>query len=258
METTAAPWIEALRHSHDALRASVEPLDAGQLSGPSYCSDWSIAQVLSHLGSGAEIFSMYVDAGLAGQEPPGRDAFPPIWEKWNSKSPSEQAGDALVADEGLVERLESLNAEQLAQLRLNLFGMDLDAAGMARMRLGEHAVHSWDVAVELDPAATLAPESVRLLIDGVGQFVGRAGKADQGATRLHVTVTGPDRRFTLQTGEEAALTESDGEDGLPELRIPAEAFIRLLYGRLDPDHTPASVEISDADLDDLRRAFPGF
>jgi hypothetical protein len=41
------------------------------------------------------------------------------------------------------------------------------------------------------------------------------------------------------------------------VRLPAEAFIRLLYGRLDPDHTPSSVTTDGADLDVLRRAFPG-
>ena len=31
METSPGPWIGALRHSHDTLRALVEPLDLGQL-----------------------------------------------------------------------------------------------------------------------------------------------------------------------------------------------------------------------------------
>jgi hypothetical protein len=38
--------------------------------------------------------------------------------------------------------------------------------------------------------------------------------------------------------------------------LPAEAYVRLLYGRLDPDHTPGSVT-EGADLDLLRSAFPG-
>jgi uncharacterized protein (TIGR03083 family) len=258
METSPAPWIQALRHSHDTLRAIVEPLDASQLSGPSYCSDWSIAQVLSHLGSGAEISGLFLNASLAGEEPPGRDTFPLIWEKWNGKSPADQSADAIASDQALVQTYESLDAEQLAKLRLPMFGMELDAAGMARMRLGEHAVHSWDIAVMGDPGATVAPESVGLLIDGLGMFVGRGGKQGEQARRLNVKLTDPDRQFVLQIGEGASLVESEGEAGLPELRMPAEAFIRLLYGRLDPDHTPALVEGSQVDLDELRSAFPGF
>jgi hypothetical protein len=43
----------------------------------------------------------------------------------------------------------------------------------------------------------------------------------------------------------------------PDLELPSEAFIRLVYGRLDPAHTPA-VNGSPTLLDDLRAAFPGF
>ena len=52
------------------------------------------------------------------------------------------------------------------------------------------------------------------------------------------------------------MTESDGEDGLPELRLSAEAFLRLVYGRLGPAHTPP-VEAGGVDLDELRQLFPG-
>jgi hypothetical protein len=57
--------------------------------------------------------------------------------------------------------------------------------------------------------------------------------------------------------EQVSLTESNGEDGLPELRLPAEAFVRLVYGRLGPHHTPP-VEADGVDLDELRQLFPGF
>jgi uncharacterized protein (TIGR03083 family) len=257
METSPEPWIAALRHSHDRLQALVEPLDLGQLEQPSYASKWSIAQVLSHLGSQAEIFGMFLAAGLNGEEPPGREAFGPIWDSWNARSPQAQATDALNADEATLERFESLDADQQAGLRLHLFGMDLDATGIARMRVSEHAVHTWDVAVALDPAATIAPDAVGLLIDTLGPFVGHAAKPDGVERRLRVSTTGPERDFILATSESVTLTPADGEEGLPELRLPAEALIRLAYGRLDPAHTPP-VQASGVDLDELRTIFPGF
>jgi uncharacterized protein (TIGR03083 family) len=235
----------------------VEPLDLGQLEQPSYASKWSIAQVLSHLGSQAEIFGLFLAAGLSGEEPPGREAFGPIWDSWNARNPQAQATDALDADEATLERFESLDADQLAGLRLHLFGTDLDAAGIARMRVSEHAVHTWDVAVALDPAATVAPDAVRLLIDTSAPFIGRAAKPDGVQRRLRVSTTDPERDFILATGESVSLNPADGEEGLPELRLPAEAFIRLVYGRLDPAHTPP-VQASGVDLDELRAIFPGF
>jgi uncharacterized protein (TIGR03083 family) len=259
LENDPAPFIQALRHSHDSLRALVEPLTDDQLEQRSYCTDWSIAQVLSHLGSQAEISGLWLDAGLTGQDPPGRDAFPPIWDAWNARAPRAQAADSLQANEAFVRRLESLDAGQRERFHLEMFGMDLDTAGLARMRLSEHAVHSWDVAVALDPAARVAPEAVDLIVDTLGPLAARSGKPDGTKLRLHVSASGPQRDFTLESGETVTLAPSAaGEDAeLPELRLPAEALVRLVYGRLDPGHTPP-VETRGVDLDELRRMFPGF
>jgi uncharacterized protein (TIGR03083 family) len=257
METSPEPWIGALQHSHDRLQALVEPLDLASLEQRSYASEWSIAQVLSHLGSGAEIFGLFLESGLTGQDPPGRDAFVPVWNIWNAKDPQAQAADGLRADQATLDQFESLDPEQKAGLRLHMFGMEVDLTGMARMRLSEHAIHTWDVAVALDPSATVAPEAVGLLIDTVGQLAARSAKPDGKQRRLGVSTSDPERHFVLETGDAVSLTESDGEEGLPELRLPAEAFVRLVYGRLGPHHTPP-VEADRVDLEELRQLFPGF
>lgn len=256
METSPGPWIEALRDGCDRLRATVEPLDIEQLEKPSYASDWSIARVLSHLGSQAEIFGLFLDAGLSGEDPPGADAFPPIWQLWDSRSAESQAADAVQADEHLVERFETLSPEERDQLHLALFGMELGTAGLAQLRLGEQAVHTWDVAVMLDQSARLHPAAVGLLVDTLDTMASRSGKPDGKKRRLHVTTTDPERRLTLETGEAVALSASLPEQASGELKLPAEALIRLVYGRLDRAHTP-SVELEGTDLDELRRVFPG-
>jgi uncharacterized protein (TIGR03083 family) len=256
VENSPDPWIGALRNSHDRLQALVGPLSLGQLQHPSYAREWSIAQVVSHLGSQAEIFGRYLEAGLTGQDPPGRDAFFPIWDAWNAKDPQAQATDGLRADEAALERFESLDPDQKAGLRLHLFGMDTDMTGLVRMRVSEHAIHTWDVAVALDPSATVAPDAVGLLIDTVGQLATWSGRPDGKQRRLQVSTTDPERHFILESGEAVSLTESDGEPSLPELRLPAEAFVRLVYGRLGPAQTPP-VEADGVDLDELRQLFPG-
>jgi uncharacterized protein (TIGR03083 family) len=261
MEASPGPWISALRHSHDRLRTSVQSLGSDQLAQRSYPSEWTIAQVLSHLGSQAEIFGLILEAGLAGQEPPGREEFPPVWDKWNAKDPQAQATDALLADQATLERLESMDADERARLHLNLFGMDIDTTGFARLRLSEHAVHTWDVLVALDPAATLAPDAVALLIDIVEQVAGRSAKPDGQQRTVRVFTSDPERQFILATGDEVTLTPVDGdappEPGGAELRLPAEALIRLVYGRLDEAHTPPT-ETAGVELDDLRQIFRGF
>ena len=83
--------------------------------------------------------------------------FVPIWDARNARDPRAQAADSLKAEHVFLERFESLDAAQLDGFGLALFGMDVDAAGLAPMRLSEHALHSFDVAVALDPAAKVAP-----------------------------------------------------------------------------------------------------
>jgi len=257
VEPNPQAWIDALRHSHDALRGIVEPLDEAALRRQSYASDWSIAQVLSHLGSGAEIFGILLDSGLAGTEPPGRDTFPLIWQAWNQRSPQAQATDALGTDDTLVKRFEALEAEQRDAIRMHMFGMDLDLTDLLRMRLGEHAVHKWDIAVALDPTATVAADAVSLLVDALGPTAARSGKPSNRPLAVRVSTTDPVREFLIDSDDTVSLERADDDGSLPHLRLSAEALVRLVYGRLDPAHTPP-VEVREVDLDELRRMFPGF
>jgi uncharacterized protein (TIGR03083 family) len=254
--TDPAAWLNAFRTSQDILTAVVEPMGAEQLEHPSYDSEWSIAQVLSHVGSGAEIFGLLLDAGLSGGDPPGQDDFPPIWARWDALSPQEKAVDALAVNRALLERFETLDEGERERFRLKAWGMDLDLAGLISLRTGEHAVHTWDVAVMLDPTATVAPDAVELLVDRLDRVAGR-GKPDGTKRRIHVVTTSPERQFTLETGDSVQLAAFEPDDYEPELQLPAEAFLRLVYGRLDPAHTPPSVEARGVDLDELRAVFPG-
>ena len=256
MERSPTPWIEALRRSHDTLGSLVEPSDIKKVELASYDPGWPIAEVLSHLGSQAEIFGRFLEAGLAGQDPPGNDVFAPIWERWNARDARTQASDALVEDRLLVERFEALEPEEIERFHLNLFGMELDLTGLVRMRLSEHAVHTWDIAVALDPTAEVAPDAVALLVDSLGQMVTRTGKSDGTQRRVAVSTIAPQRHFVLDIAETVTLGESEPDQNLPRVSLPAEALIRLVYGRLDPAHTPA-VETLGIDLDELRSVFPG-
>ena len=69
MESDPHVWIAALRRSHERLASLVRSLGPDQARGPSYCTDWTIAQVLSHLGSGAEIGLMMFPAALGQADP---------------------------------------------------------------------------------------------------------------------------------------------------------------------------------------------
>jgi uncharacterized protein (TIGR03083 family) len=253
--TDATPWVRAVRASHDRLAGLVAELDGDGLRAQSYDTEWSIADVLSHLGSGAEIFSLYVDAGAAGGEPPSRDAFPGIWDTWNARSPEEQAARSIEVNEALVSRIESLTPEQRAGFQVAMFGpVPMDLAAFLGMRLSEHAVHTWDVAVALDPAARLAPDAVDLLVDSAPRMAGFVGKKAPAPVAIAVAVNDPERAFTLDTGGVSVLP-AGAEATTASLALAAEAFIRLIAGRLDD---AAELEASGVTLPELKSVFPGF
>jgi hypothetical protein len=56
--------IAELRSNHDRLATFVDELDEAQLKSPSGAAEWTIADVLSHLGSGAEIQHHTISSAL--------------------------------------------------------------------------------------------------------------------------------------------------------------------------------------------------
>ena len=262
--TTSAEQIEsalsALSDSHDRLAASVARLTGDGVTGPSNCSDWSIAQLLSHLGSGAEIFGLNVEAGLHGRKAPGQEQYQAVWDVWNAKSPQEQARDGVAEDAALVEQLAGLTPEQRLSWRLDLFGTERDLAGAILTRLNEHVLHTWDLEVVQNPQATLPGDAAGLALDFLPELVAYVGKPTGEELRVHVTTEHPERSFELAIGPDSvvlAKAEPEPTAGDATLRLPAEAFARLLTGRLDAEHTPP-VQAQGVDLDQLRPVFPGF
>ncbi|HEX7460652.1 MAG TPA: maleylpyruvate isomerase N-terminal domain-containing protein, partial [Dermatophilaceae bacterium] len=106
MSTLADRTISALRGNHDQLTARVSGLDEEDLARQSGSSQWDVAQVLGHLGSGAEIALAALQAAMAGQETPGQDFNQLVWDRWNVMNPQEKAQGFLDANEQLVTAYE--------------------------------------------------------------------------------------------------------------------------------------------------------
>ena len=267
--TPQAAWIDAVRTSHERLRGVLDRVEPQQYESRAYPADWSIAQVASHLGSQAEIFGLFLDAGLADGAAPDGDAFKAVWARWDAMAPADQVSESVVANDRFVERLEEV-ASSGAPFEVELFGGPSDLSGVAAARLAEHAVHTWDVEVVLDPAATVGPEAVDLLVDRLPGTVAFAGRpsADVGPTSVVVGTQGTERRFRLDVDadairlepvDEAAATTAGGEPSADttDVVLPAESLVRLVYGRLDAEHTPDDVTGAEH-LPALRAVFPGF
>jgi uncharacterized protein (TIGR03083 family) len=237
------------------LRDLVLPLDDAQLETQSYDTDWDIAAVLSHLGSGAVIMRRRLLDAQAGGEMP--DDFPPeVWNEWDAKSPRRQADDSLAEDERLLATIESLSDDVRANLTISFGPVSLGFVEAVATRLNEHVLHTWDIEVALDADARIPTDAAAVVVDNLGLIARFTAKPTGEEREIRVRTTDPTRHFTVRLTPTSAELLGGDAGMAPDLELPAESFCRLVYGRLDPDHSPA-VGANGELLDVLRRVFPG-
>jgi uncharacterized protein (TIGR03083 family) len=247
--------VGALRASVDRLHELAGALDDAQIASPSYCDDWSIAQVLSHLGSGAVISLRGLQDVRAGTAPP--EGFnQSVWDGWNAKTPRDQTDDALAADEALVAAYEAVDEAERAGLTFPLGPLSLGFDQLVGLRLNEHTFHSWDIAVMLDAAARLPADATALVVDNLSLIARFSGRPDGEERTIAVRTTEPGRDLALRLSADGVELAAGDPGQSADLELPAEAFSRLVYGRLDSDHTP-SFTGDGALLSSLRAVFPG-
>jgi uncharacterized protein (TIGR03083 family) len=257
--STATDLLATLHASQDRLAATLGSVDDTQATAPSYDDGWTIADVASHLGSSAVIFTGHLASGRDGTPAAGIESAQVVWDEWNAKEPGAQVRDSVSANRAFLAEVDALTDEQRDAWRLELFGMDLDLAGFLQLRAGEHVVHTWDLSVSLDPSSTIPPDQAARVVPNLPMVAGWTGQKHDEQVSVEVRTSEPELAFHLDLGPGGVgLTPSaDDTDAHAVLTLPTEAFVRLVYGRLDPDHTPTSVEARGIDLDLLRTTFPG-
>lgn len=264
MTTLADRSIDAIRSTHERLVEQVRGLTDQDLSRPSGAREWTVAQVLSHLGSGAELTSGTLRRAQDDQEP-ALEAEQ-VWARWDAMTPREQADGFLRADTDLADAFDALDDATRRSLSADLgflpepVGLDV----VSGMRLNEAVLHAWDVEVAFDPAARIPTGIAEVLLEQyrgpLGFLLGFAARPDQlgRPATLAVRCTEPAVTLGLALGDRAGLVDApDAPDGA--LELPLESFLRLLSGRLTEPYTPAAVAVSGSvSLDELRRVFPGY
>ncbi len=248
--------IDALRSSVDRLADLVHSLDDTVLVRQAYPKEWTIADVMSHLGSGAVIARQGLQASLDNVQPPD-DSNQRVWDEWNAKSPRAKANDAVAADAAMMSALEEAHPDDRARFKLAMGPLELDWDAFLGMRLNEHLIHEWDIAVTLDPTVALAADGTDVVVDNL-ELIARFTSRPKGDPRTIMTsTTQPERLFVVTIEPSQVGFASTQPEGKPDLSMPAESLIRLVYGRLDPNHTPTSVVGERTLLEQLRTVFPG-
>ena len=255
----AQDCIDALHRSHEHLSSIVDALSEEEYSSPSYDTEWTIAQVLSHLGSQSEIFPLMLDAGLTGTAAPGPPEFQPIWDRWNAKSPKGQVVDYAAATDAALGQLDAMSEEERSAFSIEMFGMTLDLSGVLRLRLNEHALHTWDVDVARDSSAKVDAEAAALVFDLALQLAERVGRQQEGSAPMALHVLDLSKFYELELDPKVRFVPvgSRGESGRTA-SMEAESVLRLIAGRLDAEHLPATVELREVTLVELRQVFQGY
>lgn len=217
---------------------------------PSACAGWTVGDVAAHMAESNDRFLRIVSAVLDGQPVP---AFSPQ-QRAERQAAVKARGREAVLDQlagcayAVFDRLEAATPEALART-VTVPAGTLTLAQVAGQRLSELALHSWDIRSAADPRAALAPATVPLLLDGVlasvGRLAGNRVPADRTLTyRLELAgEAGGPVTVTLAGGQASA------QRGAPEradatLYLPAEAAIRLLWGRLALERALAAGTVS--------------
>jgi uncharacterized protein (TIGR03083 family) len=262
MTSLADRTIAALRADRDTLASLAADLTEDRLTGPSAATRWSLAHVLSHLGSGSEITLAQLRAALDGEDQPSQDFESSVWDRWNAWGPVEQRDMYLKHSAEMVSAFEALDADQRERVRVpRAFApAPLPVVAFGGMRLSEAALHGWDVRVALTPTAGLADESAQVLVelfDGpLGFLLGFIGRADRIAGPGLLDLAGSGFGVTIR---DSVTLVSPVQNPTATFTGPLEAAIRLFAGRLGPEYTPADVQVTgNISIDQLRAVFPGY
>lgn len=257
MTSLASRTIAALRANHDTLAALVPTLNEDQLTAPSGASEWTIAQALSHLGSGAEITRQPI-ATAAGEQVEVEDNQT-IWARWDGSTPAEQAAGFVEHDAAYLATVEALTAEQLDSLQIDLgfLPQPVPVVVALGMRLNEVANHAWDVRVGVDPAATVDAGSAEVLVElfagPLSFLLGFSAKPDQVEQEVRLAIPGGGISIT-----DAVTVAGDVTDPTATFEAAPEAVVRLLSGRLRAPYDAGVSVTGNVTLDELRKVFPGY
>ena len=259
MAVTTKDSIGALRKAHEETAAIVDGLDEKGLVAQSGAAEWTVAQVLSHLGSAAEIARSTLLAGKRDEE-----GVQPVWDRWDAMAPAEQASNFVEFESRLVEALEALDDNELSSKRIDVgfLPAPIDVGFFVGMRLSEVALHGWDVEVAFDGDATVRSYLVPFVLERLPLFAGFFAKPIGKAGKVAIETSEPSRFYLLELREDGASLSEETQPPTgagTRIEMPGESLLRLTAGRLSPERTPSKVTVQgELSLDDIRKVFPGY
>lgn len=261
-ESNPYPGIKAYeRREIERLDAYLKKLDAAGWVEQSYCTDWLVYQVVSHIGSGSRIGGMRLRAWLDAGEPVSRETMQQVWGHFDSLGPDQMYRAFADATREYLE-VETSTPDDAGLREVDGFAGKRPLYAYQISRTWELACHSWDVYVARDALVRLDPEAVALLAANL-QYVSlpldkeRANALQAKPIAFELADSGA-TYFLDPSTERPRLSRDASAEAPLVIRGPDEEMVRLVSGRhfVPGAHTHLEVARGSAqDLASLRRAF---
>ena len=232
----------------EAVKKYFVSLSPDDLQKPSACEDWSVADVLGHLGGQA--FALQVNRGIQGDysPPEGATAVADHDEDGfargisdRAKTTREQHGEQLVTvvNQRLDETVTVFNGVDPKEWETLCYwppGPE-PVRTLLDMRIAELTMHTWDIRSVLDGEYHLSPDSVGVLIDTVDRAVRRAFRPDPSLARPLVhrfVVSGPaaTSRDIVIAAEGPQVGPAGDQEPDVTFQCDGETYVLVMYGRL--------------------------
>ncbi len=247
--------IEILQREAESFKGFLSGVSAQALEQPSACDRWTVADVLSHVGS--QMFALSITRGLAGDvsPPPGRPAVSEHNEDDFEEGIAQRAlatraqqGDGLLAwfmgnlDES-VKVFDSVKPEQWDTQCYWPPGPE-PISTLLDMRIAELCMHAWDVRSVLEVDYQLSEGSLGALIDTIPRAVRRAFRPEPQLEspvryRFSLPAPTPNEIDILVTKEGTRLEPPTAITADVTFHCDRETYVLVMYGRVTPDEAMA-------------------
>jgi uncharacterized protein (TIGR03083 family) len=227
------------RREAESLRDHLKKLPEKRWLNQSFCTDWTIKDVVEHQAAQGLAMRTATQAALQGKEPnfspEGLQAFVRQLEGLNRL---ELADLIAQTTHEMFDLLERATPEQLQKTTQTRFGK-LALHNLGSFRLSELSLHSWDIRVVDDLTAKVSRESLPLLLPGlVAALPGLAHPEtvqQLPALTYQFEVAGPVKGpIALSVAQNKVQAQRDyAEKPDVVLKLDSEAFLRLTWGRLN-------------------------
>jgi uncharacterized protein (TIGR03083 family) len=181
---TQAELVTVLQTETERLQQYLAALPADAWTKPSACALWEVRDVVAHLTTGIEGFTLRITRGLQGDtSPPEGLPSPHLWKTYSQEERRQRAIRLAQGPIALRERLgNDLPSvfgqawDQFQHLLVTLNAQDwykpcyhgrgiIPVHSLVHAGVFELAIHSWDIRSALEPSALLSPDTLAAILD---------------------------------------------------------------------------------------------